>query len=267
MRKTKAKQPRIPVVDLFAGAGGFGEGFANPGPGKTGHSDFEIVLSVERIPPDKQTGRENLKQYPFQTLRLRSLLHQFGYGKFPKEYYSQLEGLDATSNGEKIWEELREIYPDQATAAENATLNVELGNSKQQKELDNRLKNVIGNADHWVLIGGPPCQAYSQVGSVKMRSQPGYNPEDDERHFLYREYLKVIAKFLPSVFIMENVEGLLYASVKNENIFDGIYDDLHKPRKVVSVTTPPQGRGTTYQLMPVNLNDAGCPEQKVIYRI
>ena len=53
----------------------------------------------------------------------------------------------------------------------------------------------------WVLIGGPPCQAYSIAGRSRNRSVLGYKAERDHRSYLYREYLKVISKFRPAVLL------------------------------------------------------------------
>jgi DNA (cytosine-5)-methyltransferase 1 len=53
--------------------------------------------------------------------------------------------------------------------------------------------------------------------------------EQDERHFLYREYLRIIRKFKPAVFVMENVKGLLSSTHGGSLIFDKIFEDLSRP--------------------------------------
>jgi DNA (cytosine-5)-methyltransferase 1 len=80
-----------------------------------------------------------------------------------------------------------------------------------------------------VLIGGPPCQAYSIVGRSRNRGKLGYRPEADHRHFLYKEYLQVISDFRPAVFVMENVKGVLTSKVADLRIFHAITDDIKRP--------------------------------------
>jgi len=86
--------------------------------------------------------------------------------------------------------------------------------------------------DKWVLIGGPPCQAYSTAGRSKNRSLKGYKPEKDNRNFLYLEYLRIIANHWPAVFVMENVRGILSSKVKKNLLFPKILKDLRAPAKV-----------------------------------
>jgi DNA (cytosine-5)-methyltransferase 1 len=82
-----------------------------------------------------------------------------------------------------------------------------------------------------VLIGGPPCQAYSIVGRSRNKGKAGYRAEDDHRHYLYQEYLNVISEFQPAVFVMENVKGILTSKVENAQIFQTITNDLKCPGK------------------------------------
>lgn len=80
-----------------------------------------------------------------------------------------------------------------------------------------------------VLIGGPPCQAYSIVGRSRNRGIDDYKAEKDPRHFLYLEYLHVIAEFRPAVFVMENVKGMLSSRIQERQIFQTIMRDLKRP--------------------------------------
>ena len=90
-----------------------------------------------------------------------------------------------------------------------------------------------------VLIGGPPCQAYSLVG--RSRRKHDENFKNDKKHFLYREYLQIVRKFRPAVFLMENVPGLLSAKNRGVKMFELICNDL---------------RDEGYSLHPVNPVDA-----------
>jgi DNA (cytosine-5)-methyltransferase 1 len=84
-----------------------------------------------------------------------------------------------------------------------------------------------------VLIGGPPCQAYSLAGRSRLRGKSAKELkafESDKRHFLYTEYLRIIQQFEPSVFVMENVKGMLNSTHGGSSIFERIMGDLREPK-------------------------------------
>lgn len=198
----------FPVVDLFAGPGGLGEGFSAFRDAQGGHP-FRIAISVE-----KETSA-------FQTLRLRGFLRQFS-GKFPKEYYDFLNGQIP----EPDWEKL---YPREWHAACDEVIQLELGTRGSRATLLPWISNIRRRtSSDAILIGGPPCQAYSNVGRARNRGVKGYEARDDHRHFLYREYIDVIGRLKPAVFVMENVEGMLSSSIDGRKIFDKVLDDLRK---------------------------------------
>jgi len=200
---------RIPVIDLFAGPGGLAEGFSAFLAG--GGNAFRIGLSIEK---DKHAHR---------TLELRSFFRQFPNGQVPDKYYKYLQ-QDITRH------ELFDAYPAKAEAARQEAWCAELGSKKlSEEEIDRRIKKALAGNEKWVLIGGPPCQAYSTVGRSRNKGNKEYVAEDDKRHFLYREYLRIIARHWPPVFVMENVKGLLSAQVNGGRIFDDILEDLHDP--------------------------------------
>jgi len=70
---------------------------------------------------------------------------------------------------------------------------------------------------------------------ARLKNNPTYNAEEDPRNFLYKEYLKVIAKFQPLVFVMENVKGLLSAKVNKQSIYDNLEKDLKNPCNAVNI--------------------------------
>jgi DNA (cytosine-5)-methyltransferase 1 len=200
-------QQRFAIVDLFAGPGGLAEGFSSIRDA-AGNRPFEVVLSVEK------------EKSAHQTLLLRSFLRQFGES-FPKEYYAFLNGGDAQ---EPDW---KSLYPKQWSAASTEALNLELGPKETTARLDERIARI--RDDHGgniILIGGPPCQAYSLVGRARNKGITGYKASEDHRHFLYKEYIRILAKLSPAIFVMENVKGLLSSSVDGESIFDRVLDDL-----------------------------------------
>ena len=194
----------IPIVDLFAGPGGLGEGFASCTTDAQQPS-FQVRLSIE-MDPDAHT-----------TLELRSFFRQFPKGAAPDEYYQRLRGTITT-------EELFAQHPVQAAHARTEAWLAELG-EVPTKELHERIRQALGGSSQWVLCGGPPCQAYSIVG----RSRRGGIDDDDKRLYLYREYLRILAEHEPSVFIIENVKGLLSSRVAGSGLFAQILADLHAP--------------------------------------
>lgn len=199
-------QPQFAVVDLFAGPGGLAEGFSSIRY-RDGSRPFNVVLSVEK------------EASAFQTLRLRSFFRQFD-GKPPQEYYQFIEG----EIPEPDWEA---HFPAQWQRACAETLQMELGAPTAAREIDERLASIKrkfrGNT---VLIGGPPCQAYSLVGRARNRGTEGYVASKDHRHFLYREYIRILQELMPAAFVMENVKGLLSSSVDGDRIFDRVIEDL-----------------------------------------
>ena len=120
---------------------------------------------------------------------------------------------------------LASLYPEEWAAAENEAILAELGHKNfPDSWVDKKIDTALNDIKEWVLIGGPPCQAYSLVGRARMRNVESF--AQDHRHFLYKEYLRILSKFKPSVFVMENVKGLLSSKVDNELIFHQILKDL-----------------------------------------
>lgn len=199
-------RPKYAVVDLFAGPGGLAEGFSSVR-SNDGTSPFRIALSIEK------------EAAAYATLQLRSFLRQFGRS-FPPEYYSFLErGFD-----EPDW---CTLYPKQWEAACKDALLLELGSPGSIKIVDRRIDDLKRSyGTNTVLIGGPPCQAYSLVGRSRNQGIVGYRAENDPKHFLYKEYIRILNRLRPAAFVMENVKGLLSSSVYKYRIFDRILGDL-----------------------------------------
>jgi DNA (cytosine-5)-methyltransferase 1 len=202
-------QKSIPVVDLFAGPGGLSEGFSSleVSRGLGSRYPFHIALSVEKEPFAHKTLR--LRAYFRLLLQSgKSLDQYYGYvaGKFRVPYAADTKGL---------WEK-----------ADLEALNLEIGSEASGRILHDRVRQIAKSHTHWVLIGGPPCQAYSLVGRARNKGIEGYKAEEDERHFLYTHYLDLIRNFRPSVFVMENVKGILSSKVGGARIFTRILEDL-----------------------------------------
>ena len=204
---------KIPVIDLFAGPGGLGEGFSAL-LDENDCSVFEIKLSIEK------------EESAHKTLTWRSFYRQFkGRGKeVPREYYEALKINDISKRELFIEKVLNEIYPEEGRLARKEAQRIELGGKEWPKnEVDRIIREALGDKPgNWVLIGGPPCQAYSNVG----RSRVGGIDPEDHRVYLYQEYLRIIEEHKPAVFVMENVKGLLSAKVGEEKVFDWMKKDL-----------------------------------------
>ena len=200
----------IPVIDLFAGPGGLGEGFSSL-TDSDGKRLFEVKVSIEK------------DEVAHKTLSLRALFRSFPDGKVPDCYYDYVRG--------KVSRE--ELFANPAVAEEGrqALLEArcaELGKTPHQT-IDGWIRKAVGDANEWVLIGGPPCQAYSLAGRSRLRSMDPKAFESDKRHFLYTEYLRIIKLFSPSAFIMENVKGMLNSRHGGSPIFERILTDLASP--------------------------------------
>jgi len=206
---------KIPVIDIFAGPGGLGEGFSSfPSDNRRA---FDIRLSIEK------------DDNAHKTLELRSFYRQFAAKNVPSEYY----GIIIEKNIKKrdlLREKLFELYPKQAIKAKKEAWKATLGEVSAEI-VDKRIKNALKGRKNWVLIGGPPCQAYSIVGRSRRQWQYNLDKEDPRVH-LYKEYLRIIAKHDPAVFVMENVKGLLSSKINGTRIFDLIKRDLQDPSSV-----------------------------------
>jgi len=202
----------IPVIDLFAGPGGLGEGFSSLND-KNGNNFFKIVLSIEK------------DTFAHQTLELRSFFRQFKKENVPDEYYKHLRG-------EIERDELFAQYENEAKKSKEEALQIELGKPEFENNIDDKITKALECSTNWLLIGGPPCQAYSLVGRSRKQQKEGLD-EADEKVYLYRAYYRILAKFNPPIFIMENVKGLLSSKLKGEEglLFNQILSDLRNPAK------------------------------------
>ena len=215
----------FPVIDLFAGPGGLGEGFSAYSPlGERG--GFDVRLSIE------------MDAMAHQTLLLRKFFRAFD--EPPDHYCAYIAGTVTR-------DELFARYPAQHRLARSRAWQAELGRTNQGT-VTKRINGALAGGHAWALIGGPPCQAYSLVGRSRMQSRTNPGFEKDHRHFLYREYLRIVAKHQPPVFLMENVKGLLSATHSGEKIFHQILSDLHEPGKALAMHGR---RRLRYRLYPV----------------
>ena len=91
-----------------------------------------------------------------------------------------------------------------------------------------RLDEAVSGEEVDIIIGGPPCQAYSSLGRAK--DEKGM--KEDPRNYLFESYVRVLNHFLPKFFVFENVTGLLTATINGEHIVDKVVKELSKEYKV-----------------------------------
>lgn len=208
----------IRIIDLFAGPGGLGEGFSALRDAN-GNRAYRIAMSVEK------------EASAHATLTLRAFLRQFEPDERPEEY-------EAYRRGEISKTTLTEKWSKQFDTATAETLGKPTALGQDNADIEERIKSLRKQYPHepWVVIGGPPCQAYSLAGRSRNKGIADYCPETDERNFLYREYLRILALAKPAVFVMENVRGILSAKVGGRHIFQDILRDLRKPGKAEFVS-------------------------------
>lgn len=205
------------VIDLFAGPGGLGEGISSCSH-DNGSSPFQIAISVEKEPS------------AHKTLTTRSFFRKIKDNPIARQdYYSYVKGN--LSRGE-----LFSKYPKQSQIAQEETLKGPKALGEDNKLIHQRIRELISKHNGpKVVIGGPPCQAYSLAGRSRNTGIKGYKAEKDNRNFLYMEYLKVISIAQPDVFIMENVRGILSAKINGKVMFPQILKDLRKPGRVTKI--------------------------------
>lgn len=215
------------IVDLFAGPGGLGEGFSCLKVGD--HAPFHIGISVEK------------EASAHRTLRLRAFLreHQAQHGTLPQAFVDFHAGL----SDEPDW---HEVDAHAWTQAEAEARCLELGTEDAGKAIDAAITSLRQYYDDTILIGGPPCQAYSLVGRARSKGKVGYVPEEDERHYLFREYISVLDRLRPAAFVMENVKGMLSSTIESRLVFEMLMEDL------ASLGT---GKGHQYELRAIHVED------------
>ena len=207
---------QVSIVDLFAGPGGLGEGFSSFD--HSGYHPFRINLSIEK------------DVYAHKTLELRSFFRKFSAKEVPEAYYEYLRQIDIP---EKLRRKtLFDKYPEKIEQVKDEARLAELG-EEDPATIHAWISAALGKSSNWVLLGGPPCQAYSIVGRVRNQRNSDYEPEEDKRQYLYIEYLQIIAEHQPAIFVMENVKGLLSATLNNQRIFERMYRDLQEPEEAL----------------------------------
>jgi DNA (cytosine-5)-methyltransferase 1 len=172
-------------IDLFAGAGGLSEGFIRAG--------FSPIAHVE------------MNKDACDTIKTRTAYHWLKENKKADIYNDYLKS--ETKNKEELWKNVPEHLI-------NSVINKEISESTLPEIFNSIDKELNGNKVD-LIIGGPPCQAYSIVGRARK------DMESDPRNHLYKHYVKFLEKYNPNMFVFENVPGIL--SAKNGEYLNKIF--------------------------------------------
>ncbi len=166
------------VLDLFSGAGGLTEGFLREG--------FHFISHIDK-------DRDALK-----TLETRTIFHYLNKDKNDDMYFNYIAGEISRNdllNEVNLYEQLS-----------GGIINEEFTSITKDKIIRQieKCKKGLNIKDVDIIIGGPPCQAFSPVG----RSRDPERMENDTRNYLYLYYLKLLKYFKPKMFVFENVPGM-----------------------------------------------------------
>lgn len=173
------------VIDLFCGAGGLSEGFH-----QTGYFDF--LAHVEWEKPMVETLRNNLiKRWNYSEDKSKKAVVLF-----------DIQKTEELLNGNWSQDTIK-IY----------------GNYNHHLVIKKGLDGLVGRKKVDVIIGGPPCQAYSIAG----RAQDPNSMKFDYRNYLFESFVKVVDHYKPKIFVFENVPGILSAKPGDELVIERIY--------------------------------------------
>ena len=181
---------KLTVIDLFSGAGGLSEGFLQT-------NLFEFVAHVEWEMPMVKTLRKNL-------------VNRWGYSE--EEAIKRVIKFDIQKTDELMkgsWsKDTIQMY----------------GNENSDVLQKDGIDGLLNNKKVDVIIGGPPCQAYSLAG----RAQDPNSMKNDYRNYLFESFVKVVDHYRPKVFVFENVPGILSAKPGDRLVIERIYEAFEK---------------------------------------
>ena len=181
---------KFTFIDLFAGCGGLSEGFLQT-------NEFEALAHVEWDVPMVNTLRNRLITKWSHTIEEaeRNVIH------------FDIQKTEELINGN--WKE--------------DSIN-KFSKTNNNFVIEKGLKGLVGGRKVNLIIGGPPCQAYSIAG----RAQDKNSMKDDYRNYLFESFVKVVDEFKPDCFVFENVPGLLSSIPGGIPVTERIYEAFIK---------------------------------------
>lgn len=205
----------ISFIDLFAGAGGLSEGFIRTG--------YDPVAHVE------------IDEAACFSLRTRMAYHWLKNNNQLDVYYDYLYGRISRSA----------LYNSVPYEIIDSVINKGI-NQSTLKDIFKQVDKKLSGRKLDLIVGGPPCQAYSLVG----RSRDRNNMRKDDRNSLYIYYADFLKKYKPRFFVFENVIGILSAKTEKGELYFDLMRDLFK--KV--------GYETEFKVL--RAQDYGIPQQR-----
>lgn len=173
-------------IDLFAGCGGLSEGFLSSG-------GYKALAHIEWEKPMVNTLRNRLvTKWGHSSEDAKKRVIRFDVQKTDELFFGNWS------------DESRKLYE-----SDNDS-------SISQKGLD----SIIANDKVDIIIGGPPCQAYSLAG----RAQDPHSMKNDYRNYLFESFVKIVDHYKPQLFVFENVPGLLSACPGDTPVRERIYN-------------------------------------------
>ena len=209
-------EDQLNYLDLFAGAGGLSEGFIRAG--------FNPIAHVEMDPA------------ACYTLRTRMAYHWLKENDDLDRYADYLKGTISRT-------EFYNLVPDTVI---NSVIDAEIG-EETLPSIFRQIDSLLENQEVDLIIGGPPCQAYSVVGRARCPN----GMRGDKRNHLYVFYAKFLKKYSPKYFVFENVQGLLSAKDENDESYLDIMQTLFRNE---------YGYETEYKTL--NAKDYGVPQSR-----
>ena len=189
-------------IDLFAGAGGLSEGFIRSG--------YKPVAHIEKNTDASFTLKTRLAYYYLLQEKKLDIYYDYISNKISRqEFYSKIpEDILKSVINEEISEK---------------TINKMFEKIDSIKR-DNKIKNID------LVIGGPPCQAYSLVGRARNSNKSEEEKKKDLRNYLYKFYIEFLDYYNPIMIVFENVPGLLSAG--NKKYFHDLKNEIEKDYKI-----------------------------------
>ena len=166
---------KLNFIDLFAGASGMSEGFIKAG--------FNPISHIE------------MNEEACFSIKTRAAFHYLTKNKKEEIYNNYLLGKISR----------HELYEQVPNEIINSVLNIEITDNSI-KDIFTKIKKTLKKDRVDIIIGGPPCQAYSLLGRHQKEI------ENDPRNKLYIQYGRFLKEFKPKAFVFENVPGLLSAN-------------------------------------------------------
>ena len=181
---------KLTFIDLFSGCGGLSEGFLES-------KKFHGLAHVEWEMPMVETTRKRL-------------IDKWKYSK--SEALKRVIHFDVQKTNELIkgnWaKETKQLYQ----------------NTNHEEIVKSGIDGIVENIKVDLIIGGPPCTSYSIAGRAKNK----LNSENDYRNFLFESFVKVVEHYKPTVFVFENVPGLLSSKPGGKFVTERIYEAFKK---------------------------------------